>query len=459
MERPPDSGNVWLVLTDVLTARIFFGYGIVEGLHRRLGDRLELIVLVDPRWLKTWLRRAPGLRVVHQDELFPWKVGPVEKVARRVDAWLDRRIGFFPLAIRFNRRNGFHAERMRPGHENGFLDSARRGPLPEWSWIERAMFRWHFSPRRYVSRALVRRMELDCDALVLANLQSHQSAPFLTAARRLGTPTVGYVTSWDHPVGKGVVSPYVDRYLVQNEIMVAQLARYHGIARERVVVTGWPQADLYARRRDPAAFAALVQQLGLDPERPVVLFAGNALSNAPHEGKLVMRLIEWWSDTGAESRFQLLVRPHPRKGEWPEWFSAPFSREGLHVQKGRSDDVDDLTTLLQHVACVVANAGTILLDAIANDRPAVCVLFDEGVPLEESHAPLNVSGEHYRQLISSGAFLRAESFDEVVAGIERSLTQPDELAAKRAAVCRDVLGEVDGHVVERIVDAMLGAPA
>ncbi len=35
---------------------------------------------------------------------------------------------------------------------------------------------------------------------------------------------------------------------------------------------------------------------------------------------------------------------------------------------------------LQHGDAVVANAGTILLDAIVNDRPAVCVLYDEGAP-------------------------------------------------------------------------------
>ena len=67
----------------------------------------------------------------------------------------------------------------------------------------------------------------------------------------------------------------------------------------------------------------------------------------------------------------------------------------------------------------------------------------------------NVIGEHYRELIESGAFLRAEDFDDVVAGIERSLAVPGELAAERRQVVRAVVGEVDGRAVERIVAAIV----
>ena len=79
--------------------------------------------------------------------------------------------------------------------------------------------------------------------------------------------------------------------------------------------------------------------------------------------------------------------------------------------------------------------GTILLDALVNDRPAVCVLYDEGAPAGESRGRCkNVVGEHYREVAGSGAFHRAESFEEVVAGIERCLASPGELATSGARV-------------------------
>ncbi len=114
-----------------------------------------------------------------------------------------------------------------------------------------------------------------------------------------------------------------------------------------------------------------------------------------------------------------------------------------------------MATLLQHVDCVVCNAGTILLDALANDRPVVCVLYDEGAPEGEQHAALNVTGKHYEEVIASNAFVRATDFEEVVAGIGRSLDRPDELADERRRVAREVMGEVDGRAADRVVDAIV----
>jgi hypothetical protein len=111
--------------------------------------------------------------------------------------------------------------------------------------------------------------------------------------------------------------------------------------------------------------------------------------------------------------------------------------------------------MLQHGSCVVSNAGTILLDSLVNDRPAVCVLYDEGAPAGESWAAKNVLGLHYRELMSSSAFYRAESFGEVTAAIERALAHPDELSAERRRVAREVVGELDGRAGERVVDAIV----
>ena len=96
-------------------------------------------------------------------------------------------------------------------------------------------------------------------------------------------------------------------------------------------------------------------------------------------------------------------------------------------------------------------------DALVNDRPTVCVLYDEGAPPGESWAVKNVSGEHYRRLMASAAFYRAAKFEDVVAGIERGLAQPGELAQERAQAAREVVGEVDGRAAERVVDAIVAA--
>jgi hypothetical protein len=452
---------VWLVLADPLSTRVFVESGIIDGLAERIGARLQPVFLLETESARPWLNRLPrGTQApLHREELFPGDVPPRERVLRRADHWLDRRIGYFPLAIRLNYRHDFHLERMAPGHRNELLDSERVGLLPQHPTVERLMDAWHFSTRRYVGRALAGRLARERPALVLSNLQMQSAVPFLVAGRRLGLPLVGNVASWDHTVGKGVIWSGLDRYLVQNERMREDLACYHGVPRDRIVVTGWPQSDVFARPRSREDFDAIVRRYGLDPALPLVLVMGNTPTNTPHEERFFSRIVEWWRTSGADRRFSLLFRPHPRDRAWRERFAAAIEVPGAAVQEPSFTDLDDLATLLRHGGCVVCNAGTILLDALVNDRPAVCVLYDEGDdgPPGESWAAKSVIGEHYRDVAESSAYYRAESFDEVVTGIERSLAAPEELAAERARVVATVVGSVDGAAASRVVEAIVDA--
>jgi hypothetical protein len=445
---------VWLVLPDPFPARVFVDCGIVEKLDRRLPARLHVVLALPRKEALEWVPRLGDVTWAVGADLFPERVGMPERVARRLDLALDRNVGYYPLSVRHSLRHGFNRERMRPGHPNIFLDSSRTGRLPESEALDRRVGTWLFSMRRYTSRTLVRRMRGDCAGLVVANVQSLQAVPYLNAARRLGLPVVGYVASWDHTVGKGIVSRHVDRYVVQNEVMRDDLVRYHGIVAERVVVTGWPQSDVFALKRPRTVYDVLLAEVGLDPSRRVVLVAGNTPTNAPYEGRFVDRLVAWSSSLPVEERPQLLFRPHPRDREWRERFTSALTAEDVAVQEPSYTDLDVLATLLQHVDCVVCNAGTILLDALANDRPAVCVLYDEGAPEGEQHAPLNVTGKHYEEVIASNAFVRATDFEEVAAGIGRSLNRPGELADERRRVAREVMGDVDGQAADRVVDAI-----
>jgi hypothetical protein len=446
---------IWLALVDPLPNRVFFDCGIVAGMRRAYDDRITALFPLHPKHIAPWLPQLEGLRVLEAQSLMPERVPFGERVTRRFDIFLDDHVGFHTLAIRSSLRHGFNRERWAHGHPIPFLDIDRAGRLPRWESIDRSMSRWLFSGHRYAPTSLLAAMRADCSGLVVTNLQAHVSMPYLVAARKLRIPVVGYVASWDHTVGKGVVSPHLDLYVVQNEIMRGDLERYHRIDPARVVVTGWPQTDVYHRRRRREAYTAILERYGLDPARPLVLFAGNTPNNAPYEGRLVERLVGWWQASGARSRFSLLFRPHPRDNRYPERFGAAAGVAGAAVQTPSYTDLEDLATVLQHVDAVVANAGTILLDALVNDRPAVCVLFDEGAPPGERWADRNLVGDHYRQLAESSAFLRAHDFDELVAAVEHALTSPDELGDERARIAHEVVGDVDGKAAVRVVDAIV----
>jgi CDP-Glycerol:Poly(glycerophosphate) glycerophosphotransferase len=443
---------VWLVLADPLSTRIFLDCGIAERLAAHYGPRLQPVFLFDRDETRAWAARFDGRGALYEQDLVEPPRRPLERVLSRGDRWLDERLGYYPLAIRLNYRHGFHLDRMQPGHGNWLLDSARVGPLPRWDGLERAMRRWHFSPRRHVPQSLLGRLRRERPAIVFSNLQMQVAVPYIVAARRLDLPLVGYVASWDHTVGKGVISPHLDRYVVQNDVMRDDLVRYHDIDLSRIVVTGWPQTDLFHVKRPRDDYDAIVRGYGIDPEQSVVLVMGNTPTNAPYEGRFVERLVAWRDSTDGAP--QLLFRPHPRDREWRERFAVALATSGSAVQEPSYTDLETLATLLQHGDCVVANAGTILLDALVNDRPTVCVLYDEGAPPGEAWAMKNVVGDHYRELVQSSAFLRAERFEDVIAGIERCLTAPEELAEKRRRVVDAVVGHVDGRAAERVVGAI-----
>jgi len=445
---------VWLVLPDPFSSRLFFDTGIVDDLRGRLGDRLELFLLDTGEQSEAWSERAAGARVTRPEELRSRQVPTREKVIRRADQWLDRRVGFYPLSLRQSLRHGFNRERMQPGHQNWFLDPTLAGPLPRWPFLDPAMMRWHYGRLRYVPPALLERLRRERPAILLANIQMHSVVPFIVGGRRLGLPLVGHIASWDHTVGKGIVTPHLRRYIVQSDVMRDDLVRYHGIEPARIVVTGWPQTDVFHRRRPRAEYEEVVRGLGLDPSRPVVLAMGNTPTNAPFEAQFVDRFVDW-RESDARERLSVLFRPHPRDREWRERFATALSREGVAVQEPSFTDLETLAVLLQHGDAVVSNAGTILLDALVNDRPTVCVLYDEGAPPGESWAVKNVSGEHYKALMESDAFYRANRFEDVVAGIERALARPEELSRERARAARDVVGDVDGRAAERVVDALV----
>jgi UDP-N-acetylglucosamine:LPS N-acetylglucosamine transferase len=444
--------SVWLVLPDPFSSRLFFDTGIVEHLRTRLGDRL-VVVVDEGEW--HWAKRARGVDAIARAELVSGPASAIDRGWRRADAWLDRRIGFYPLSLRQTLRYGFNRERLLPGHQNWFLDPTLAGPLPRLGFLDGAMMRWHYGKLRYVPRPLLERLTREQPVLALGNTQMHSVVPFIVAARRLDLPVVGHIASWDHTVGKGIVPPGLRCYVVQNDVMRDDLIRYHGAERSSIVVTGWPQTDVFHRRRTRGDFDAVVRGLGLDPSRPVVLVMGNTPTNAPYEQRFVERLITWWRTSGANRRYSLLFRPHPRDRAWRDRFAAALNAEGAAVQQPSFTDLEILAVLLQHGDCVVSNAGTILLDALVNGRPAICVLYDEGAPPGESWALRNVSGEHYKSLIESAAFYRAERFEDLTAGIERALAAPAELAAERARVARAVVGEIDGGAGQRVADAIV----
>lgn len=92
------------------------------------------------------------------------------------------------------------------------------------------------------------------------------------AATELGIRNVVAVASWDHLSSKGVLTYHPQRVFVWNDTQRREATAFHGIAPERVTVTGSPVFDEWFGRQPGSSREAFCRLVGLAPDRPFLLY-------------------------------------------------------------------------------------------------------------------------------------------------------------------------------------------
>lgn len=376
--------------------------------------------------------------------------------------------GFGNLVYRFNEINQFVGHRQKkdlpPQHRareaqaGNYVDPGLGRPWP----ASRAMLdllrrlyygTWYNEP---AVEAFLDRFQPHL--MVLHHLQFESIRPYNTAARRRGIPLLGIVASWDQPTTKGPLCPGVGRYLVQSRQMREELARWHGVAPERVEVVGWPQMDIY---RQPEAIRPRDQflaEMGLDPGRRLLLLGANSARLGPHEPGIARRLARRIAQDPAWGDVTLVVRPHPNDNQWAERFAGLHQPPGVVLLAPEWGRLDFLANLLAHSQVLLATGGTIHLDAVALDTCAVAIGF-AGDLQGEIGAKVRqwYQMDHYAPVLESGGVRLVASFAEMDQALEGYLADPG-LDAKGRALCRaQQLEPLDGGASRRLVRATLAA--
>jgi len=287
----------------------------------------------------------------------------------------------------------------------------------------------------------------------------------LMSAARHGVPTMVLVSSWDNLTTSGFFPVDVDRITVWNDIMRAQAIDVHGVPADRVVVTGAPQHDVFARDQPFQPRAAFLRALGLDPARRLVVYTTGTEGTIGGEPELVgaiARALE--RELGG---VQLLVRLHQldRMDRYRELVGMPgvvFDQAGRAPQGSYPDrDFDAaqserLADTLRHADVVVNAASSISIDAAAVGTPVVCVDFDAraDTPYHRSVTRF-YDFTHQRPVVESGGVARVRSPAEMVAAIRRYLDDPTLDAAGRKRLVREQCHALDGRSGRRVGEAML----
>ena len=190
----------------------------------------------------------------------------------------------------------------------------------------------------------------------LVEFGSYQT-DYVKCAHRLGVPVAYLPFSWDNLTNRGLIRVPPDRVLVWNVHQQREALELHRIDADRVVVTGAPRFDAFFRMHSSTTRREFCAPLGLDPERPLVLYLCSSGFVAPREVEFVRRWVGALSDAPRGSWLrsgQVLVRPHPSYLE--EWTTADLS------------DLPGVAVWLQHSTM---NADRHLFDSLAHSTAVV----------------------------------------------------------------------------------------
>lgn len=434
-----------------------------ETIVRRLLARgHEVTMLYDQEWsrdkrdgaLQAALAEQPGLSLA-------WSL-------RRDDRW--RRIAFEARELR---TFSSYIDRFRRGRQSAFY--LRRWSAyvrPEWR-LDSGVARWrlealgHPAARRALAAlerlvppdptivAHLRALAPDVVVLSPVNMRYSEEIEYQKAARKLGLPTAVNVLSWDNVTTKGLFHLPPDRLLCWSPTQRDEAVEVHGVDRQRIRVIGSPFFDKWFGYEQLWPYARLAERVGLDPERPFVLYLGSSANIARDEIWQVEALygaLRSAADPALRS-LQILVRPHPANvrnyqrvrlpgvAVWPKEGALPDTAESMV----------EMYNSLRHATAAVGINTSGMIDALILEAPLFSIL---------SARYLNTQKDavHFRHILDAGALYPATSVYGCAEGIGRVLAGHDPAAERRASFVREFVRQDTavsaGEVAAREIEAM-----
>ncbi|MBI4915358.1 MAG: hypothetical protein HY825_05870 [Acidobacteria bacterium] len=300
------------------------------------------------------------------------------------------------------------------------------------------------------------------DCFVSMDLNGPLGGGLLAMCRRKGIATVGNVFSWDHPYYQQRSRP--DHLTCWSPAMRGGLVEMGGFSPRQIEVIGAPVFDPYF---DPAGAWTredLCGRLGLDPARPILLYATL--------GQIRM----FWDETGTFRAFmaaldreklpgppQVVLRLHPRSID--HYFDdfrfrddVVFSRytrycPGMRWWPSR-DEVVLAGNLLRHADVCISPGSTFTVEAAIFDTPTIVPTFNPLIPEEYGRMfHEDWLRKHFRFLVQEDTVCLARAAEDLVPAVRRALSDRSWLAEGRRKIRENVLGPLDGKATQRLASA------
>lgn len=373
--------------------------------------------------------------------------------------WSQRRRGWTRKPTFVLRELRSYANYLRHPEQSPFYMQRWQKYLPRrvQPLVERGFVRWLLLTR--ITSGLLRLLEalvpadrsimaelrtLSPDVVVVtpANMRFDEEIEYVKAAKRLRIRTAVPVLSWDNLTTKGLIHVRPSLMLAWNEAHAREAIDFHGMPRDRVLITGSPFFDKWFDDPiEPEERSSFLKRVGLNPDVPYLLYLGSSRNIARDESWVIEQLLERMtaSDVEAVNCASILVRPHPANADvyeglvgeriavWPPGGTLPESGPARR----------DMVTSFVNAAAAFGINTSGMIDAVVLGVPTITLLLDE-------YRDTQQGAIHFQHLADTGAVDVTRSFDESIARIEQDFLGLDPTASIRERFVREFIRPAPG---------------
>ena len=285
-------------------------------------------------------------------------------------------------------------------------------PLLNSAWGVRFVLRllrniYNLIPANKAVKKFINRIDPDVVLVTPLVTQGTQQGEYIKAAKELGIMTAHCVASWDNLSSKGLIRGEPHRVILWNDIQKQEAVELHDVHPSKVIITGAQNFDEWFERKPSTTRTEFCKKVGLDPEKPFMLYLCSSNFMAPNETRFVTRWIETirGSQNHEISRLGILIRPYPEHvDQWKKVDLSVYDNVVLWPPEGEYPLTEEAKanfydSIYHSMAVVGINTSAMIESAIVG-RPVLTILAPE---LNESQR--NTIHFHY-MLKDNGGFLQ-----------------------------------------------------
>lgn len=306
------------------------------------------------------------------------------------------------------------------------------------------------------------------DVVFSTSIMSKLDIQFMKEAKRRGIKTVSMPKGWDN-VAKLLYRVVPDVAVFHNEVMKKHAVSDQRMNEKKIVVTGFPQFDMYT---DTSLFLSreeYCKKIGINPTSRI-LFFGSEGGWSPKDDAIVDILARFVKESqSTDTPIGLIVRPHYsdiKLNRYERFKNVPnvWVDDTITISDFFWDNWDPglkethlFMNALYHSDIVINIASTLALDGAALGKPVIGVGFGAlyHPKTGKDITALVYESDHYQSVLATGAVDFVKNEEDLKRSIDDYIENPERKKEERKKLIDMLCYKIDGNSSKRIADVIL----